>query len=106
MSNSIYLSVATQVHGCPAPPPRSGGGGPCDTWWRGCRRINRGAGNESGRLCPLRLAALATSPRSGGGTAVRLPSGRGFLIRSSVPVAGGRVGRVRHRRQHLVGAGE
>src|SRR5437868_1032012 len=87
MSNSIYLSVATQVHGCPAPPPRSGGGGPCEAWWRGGRRINRGAGNESGRLCPLRLAALATSPAERGRNRRSAPLGKRIL--DPIKCAGG-----------------
>ena len=49
-------------------PPRRGGGGPCEAWWRG----------RCGRM-PLRLAALTTSPPCGpcgGGAALNPDSAR------------------------------
>src|SRR5438270_10093834 len=64
---SLSFLITRRLAG--VPPPRRGGGGPCEAWWRG----------HASAPAPSRSLRSPPPPDRGGGTAPRLPGTRIFV---------------------------
>src|SRR5579872_385142 len=75
----------------PLPPPRSGGGEPCEAWWRGLRSIRliptaRGPLHRADARSPSPVPLRFTGEDADRGVPFQIPR-RGWCLRKRVPPA-------------------